>query len=95
MRRTRARHELPATPHHPRNRALQLQFDGSCQRAAHLADTKLRRLEATGVFETNTSSLGVRRGRYLRAYVYRFIELCSPALKENLVRKALDQPPGR
>jgi hypothetical protein len=37
----------------------------------------------------------VRRGRYLRAYVYRFIELCSPALKENLVRKALDQPPGR
>ena len=58
-------------------------------------DTKLRKLDATGLFETNTSSLGVRRGRYLRAYVYRFIELCSPALKENLVRKALDQPPGR
>jgi LysR family cys regulon transcriptional activator len=52
-------------------------------------DTKLRRLNGGNLFESNTSSLGVRRGRYLRGYVYRFIELCSPALKESVVRKAL------
>jgi LysR family cys regulon transcriptional activator len=58
-------------------------------------DTKLRRLDTPGLFGSNTSSIGVRRGRYLRDYVYRFIELCSPVLKEGLVRKALDQPPAR
>jgi LysR family cys regulon transcriptional activator len=52
-------------------------------------DTKLRKLDAGNMFQTSTSSLGVRRGRYLRGYVYRFIELCSPALKESLVRKSL------
>ncbi len=105
MRRTRARHELPATPHHPGNRALQLpgrtRIDDAFARAGVVPDiaisaldadviksyvelglgvgiiaamafdmerdTKLRPLEATGLFETNTSSLGVRRGRYLRA----------------------------
>jgi LysR family cys regulon transcriptional activator len=58
-------------------------------------DTKLRRLNGVNLFDSNTSSLGVRRGRYLRGYVYRFIELCSPVLKERLVRKALEQQPGR
>jgi LysR family cys regulon transcriptional activator len=52
-------------------------------------DTKLRKLNGGNLFESNTSSLGVRRGRYLRGYVYRFIELCSPALKESVVRKSL------
>lgn len=52
-------------------------------------DTKLRRLDGPRLFESNTSSLGIRRGRYLRGYVYRFVELCSPALTEAVVRKAL------
>jgi LysR family transcriptional regulator, cys regulon transcriptional activator len=52
-------------------------------------DTKLRKLESAHLFKVNTSSLGIRRGRYLRGYVYRFIELCSPALTEAVVRKAL------
>ena len=52
-------------------------------------DTKLRRLDGARLFESNTSSLGIRRGRYLRGYVYRFIELCSPALTEAVVRKVL------
>jgi LysR family cys regulon transcriptional activator len=52
-------------------------------------DTKLRKLNGGDLFESNTSSLGIRRGRYLRGYVYRFIELCSPALKESVVRKSL------
>jgi LysR family transcriptional regulator, cys regulon transcriptional activator len=52
-------------------------------------DTKLRRLASSRLFDSNTSSLGIRRGRYLRGYVYRFIELCSPALTEAVVRKTL------
>ena len=30
--------------------------------------------------------IGVRRGQYLRGYVYRFIELCVPELDEPRVR---------
>jgi LysR family transcriptional regulator, cys regulon transcriptional activator len=56
-------------------------------------DTRLRKLDASTLFDTSTSSLGVRRGRYLRGYVYRFIELCSPGLKESLVRKSLQTLP--
>ena len=52
-------------------------------------DTQLRKLDSGILFDTSTSSIGVRRGRYLRGYVYRFIELCSPSLKESLVRKSL------
>lgn len=56
-------------------------------------DTKLRRLDSAHLFESSTSSIGVRRGRYLRGYVFRFIELCSPSLKESLVRKSLQSLP--
>ena len=52
-------------------------------------DTKLRRLDSSRLFERNTSSLGIRRGRHLRGYVYRFIELCSPTLTEAVVRRTL------
>ena len=52
-------------------------------------DTKLRRLDSSHLFERNTSSLGIRRGRHLRGYVYRFIELCSPTLTEAVVRRTL------
>ena len=43
---------------------------------------------------SNTSSLAIRRGRFLRGYVYRFIELCSPQLTENVVRGAQAASPG-
>jgi hypothetical protein len=33
--------------------------------------------------------IAVRRGSYLRTYAYRFIELCSPALPEKVVRAAV------
>ncbi|HET9396143.1 MAG TPA: hypothetical protein VFO36_08810, partial [Nitrospiraceae bacterium] len=36
----------------------------------------------------NTSLIAVRKGSYLRNYAYRFIELCSPALPESVVRSA-------
>jgi LysR family cys regulon transcriptional activator len=40
------------------------------------------------LFAPNTSSLAIRRGRFLRSYVYRFIELCAPELNEQRVRRA-------
>ncbi len=52
-------------------------------------DHKLRRLDSPQLFERNTSSIGLRRGRYLRGYVFRFIEMCSPELSEAVVRKQL------
>jgi LysR family transcriptional regulator, cys regulon transcriptional activator len=49
-------------------------------------DFKLVRLPAHGLFRQSTSSIAIRRGRYLRRYVYRFIEYCSPTLSESVVR---------
>jgi len=42
-----------------------------------------------GLFARNTSRIAVRRGRYLRGYAYKFIELCSPELTEAAVRAKL------
>jgi LysR family cys regulon transcriptional activator len=52
-------------------------------------DKGLRKLDCSHLFAPNTSSLAVRRGRYLRGYVYKFMGLCSPHLSEKKVRAAL------
>jgi LysR family cys regulon transcriptional activator len=52
-------------------------------------DTGLRLIDSTHLFEPNTTMIAVRRGSYLRTYAYRFIELCSPALPEKVVRVAV------
>ena len=52
-------------------------------------DASLKLIEATGLFEANTSLIAVRKGAYLRNYAYSFIELCSPALPEAKVRAAV------
>jgi len=46
-------------------------------------------LSSKGLFARNTSRIAVRRGRYLRGYAYKFIELCSPELTEVAVRTKL------
>jgi len=46
-------------------------------------------LASKGLFARNTSRIAVRRGRYLRGYAYKFIELCSPELTETAVRTKL------
>jgi LysR family cys regulon transcriptional activator len=51
-------------------------------------DTQLQLLDGAHLFPDNTSLIAVRKGAYLRNYAYRFIELCSPALPENVVRSA-------
>jgi LysR family cys regulon transcriptional activator len=52
-------------------------------------DLGLKLLDASGLFARNTSRLAVRHGRFLRGYAYRFLELCSPALTESVVRSSV------
>lgn len=60
-------------------------------------DPGLRLIDADHLFEVNTSRIAVRRGTYLRGYAYRFIEYCSPALTEPVVRAGVEAAvePGR
>jgi LysR family cys regulon transcriptional activator len=49
-------------------------------------DRALRLIDCSMLFDEQTSLIAVRRGRYLRGYAYRFIELCAPNLSEQVVR---------
>jgi len=49
-------------------------------------DTGLQLIDCSALFDKQTSRIAVRRGRYLRGYAYRFIELCAPNLTEKVVR---------
>ena len=49
-------------------------------------DKGLRLIDCPALFDEQTSLIAVRRGRYLRDYAYRFIELCAPTLTEKAVR---------
>jgi LysR family cys regulon transcriptional activator len=51
-------------------------------------DPGLALIRCSHLFEPSTSSIAVRRGRFLRDYVYRFIELCSPSLTETAIKSA-------
>lgn len=48
-------------------------------------DVTLRLLDADHLFPKSTSRIAVRRGRFLRGFAYRFIELCSPELSKKFV----------
>lgn len=51
-------------------------------------DTALRLLDCSTLFDKQTTLIAVRRGRYLRGFAYRFIELCAPDLTEKTVRNS-------
>jgi LysR family transcriptional regulator, cys regulon transcriptional activator len=53
-------------------------------------DAGLKGLDASHLFPPNTTRIAVRRGHYLRGYAYRFLEECSPALTQAVVKGALD-----
>ena len=55
-------------------------------------DDDLQLIEAPDLFAENVTRIAVRRGRYLRGYAYRFIELCASGLDEAGVRAALAPP---
>ena len=53
-------------------------------------DTGLRAIDARHLFEVNITRLAVRRGRYLRRYVYDFIETFAPPLDRATVTQAAE-----
>jgi LysR family cys regulon transcriptional activator len=52
-------------------------------------DDNLSLLSGDHLFQKCTSHVAVKRGRFLRGYAYRFIELCRTDLPERDIRKAL------
>lgn len=57
-------------------------------------DAGLVALDARHLFATNTTRVALRRGTYLRAYVYDFIQTFAPTLTRRLVESALASEPG-
>lgn len=52
-------------------------------------DSDLVALDASNLFEASTTKIGFRRSSYLRGYMFDFIEMFSPHLDRDLVRKSL------
>jgi LysR family cys regulon transcriptional activator len=57
-------------------------------------DQDLRALDARHLFEINLTKLAVRRGTFLRSYVYDFIETFASTLTREVVERAMATPPG-
>lgn len=57
-------------------------------------DPQLRAIDARHLFSANLTRLALRRGSFLRSYVYDFIELFAPPLTREVVDRWLASPPG-
>ena len=57
-------------------------------------DSHLRAIDARHLFATNMTRLAIRRGSYLRDYVYEFISTFAPTLTRPLVQRAQQSAPG-
>jgi LysR family cys regulon transcriptional activator len=57
-------------------------------------DVTLRSMDASHLFESSTTRLGVKRGAYLRRYAYEFIELFAPHLARASVERAVKGEQG-
>ena len=57
-------------------------------------DAPLRAIDAGRLFEINLTRLAVRRGRFLRGYVYDFVETFASTLTRAVVEAALATEPG-
>lgn len=55
----------------------------------HGRDKGMRAVEASHLFAPNVTRLGVRRGAFLRAYAYHFIERFAPGVTRSGVEQAL------
>lgn len=55
-------------------------------------DSHLRSIDAGHLFEPSTTRIGIRRGAYLRGYMYDFIELFAPQLTRDKVREVMGSP---
>jgi len=52
-------------------------------------DTKLRAIDASHLFDSSTTKIGLRKDAYLRGFAYTFIELFAPHLTRKAVEAAL------
>jgi len=52
-------------------------------------DLNLRAIDASHLFESSTTRLGIKRGAYLRRYAYEFIELFAPQLSRAVVERSV------
>jgi LysR family cys regulon transcriptional activator len=52
-------------------------------------DRALRCIDASHLFESSTTRLGIKRGAYLRRYAYEFIELFAPHLPRKVVERSV------
>jgi LysR family transcriptional regulator, cys regulon transcriptional activator len=57
-------------------------------------DRALHAIDASHLFESSTTRLGIRRGAYLRGYAYEFIELFAPHLARKSVELAVTGETG-
>ncbi len=57
-------------------------------------DLHLRAIDGRHLFAANMTRLAIRRGSYLRDYVYAFIATFAPPLTPPLVQRALQSTPG-
>ncbi len=55
-------------------------------------DSDLVRLDASHLFPSSVTRIGIRRGTFIRGYLYRFIEMFAPHLHRALVDEAMAAP---
>ena len=55
-------------------------------------DTDLVAIEAAHLFDSSVTSIGFRKGTYLRGYMYDFIHAFAPHLTRNIVDEAMALP---
>ena len=54
-------------------------------------DRQLRAIDASHLFESSTTHMGIRKNTYLRGYMYDFIEMFAPHLTHKVVDEAMAQ----
>ena len=54
----------------------------------------MRAIDAGHLFAINLTKLAVRRGSFLRSYVYDFVETFAPTLTRDVVQRAMASGPG-
>ena len=80
------RSSRPAAPREP---ATGRRWPSAGRPAPPSRDRALRMRPSSHLCGETVPLIAVRKGRFLRGFAYRFIELCSPALTEAVVRSAL------
>ena len=53
------------------------------------ADSDLVAIDASHLFEASVTKVGIRKGTFMRSYMYRFIEKFAPHLNRELVEHAM------